>query len=458
MTAAPCKGPDLRVRDAVILANAVDAADKALLPATFAALSVQLSLGPSQLGLLSLAQSISFSLALPVWGALVQNVSHRDLMVWGCVSFGVVTLIIAGASSFAAHLGLRLLVGGALAAVVPVSQAIICDVVPQAEQGWAFGLMQSVAALCAMITTSATAFVAQRTYYGIHGWRLALCLVALLAFVAAAWVWRVVPRREPEHKGQSLEAWWSDQRRVLGRVAVKPSLFYMVAQGVVGSIPWNAFAFLPFFFHLRGYSDLETSQILFWGGLGALAGGVLGGCLGDRAARVTPYAGRLVVAQASVALGMVAFVWLMYMPFDGARTAVLCGASLLTFNAVAGWTNAAALMPIVGQIVPSAHERAQMLALLYALSGIVASICGAPVVGWLSELFGFRLDQSHVGGHSASLHAMRNALVAVSIIPWALCWLAWLPLYRTYPADHAEALQQEAGYGAAGRAPNRAGG
>ena len=98
------------IRNMVILACAVDAADKALLPATFKALSEQMLLGPKQLGTLVFAQSIAFSVALPAWGALMQFYSARDLMVFGCWLWAFVTLLLACTSAYEIQFLLRLLV------------------------------------------------------------------------------------------------------------------------------------------------------------------------------------------------------------------------------------------------------------------------------------------------------------------------------------------------------------
>lgn len=77
-----------------------------------------------------------------------------------------------------------------------------------------------------------------------------------------------------------------------------------------------------------------------------------------------------------------------------------------------------------------------------SLEGIISSFCGAPLVGLLSDLFGKKL-QHHEGGHvSADVeHAddIRTSLMAVSMIPWVLCFLAWVPMYWTYPRDRAQA-------------------
>lgn len=61
--------------------------------------------------------------------------------------------------------------------------------------------------------------------------------------------------------------WVILQARVLRTVCQKPSFFFMVSQGVSGGIPWHAFAFLPFYFQLSGYTDSQAAQILLYGGL-----------------------------------------------------------------------------------------------------------------------------------------------------------------------------------------------
>lgn len=75
-------------------------------------------------------------------------------------------------------------------------------------------------------------------------------------------------------------------------------------QGVVGSIPWSALVFLTLYFQLLGMTNLQASLLnaLF---LGANAiGALLGGCVGDEAARRYPQHGRIIVCQFSVAVGI----------------------------------------------------------------------------------------------------------------------------------------------------------
>ncbi|CAE8584319.1 unnamed protein product [Polarella glacialis] len=428
------------IRNVVILACAVDAADKALLPATFKVLSDELGVGPKELGALAFAQSIAFSVALPVWGSLMRYYSAKDLMVLGCFLWGALTVMIACTSTYEMQFLLRLLVGAALAVVNPVGQAIICDVVPEDERGWAFGLLQSFSAGLTMFVSFGTTAIATVTVAGVKGWRLAYMGVAGLSILAGAAAWVLVPSAVSAVKPVGQTSWLAEQKRIVGDVAHKPSFVIMVAQGVTGGIPWNAFAFLAFFFQLSGYSDLQTGQITFFGGLGGVLGGLVGGSLGDRVNGCFPDVGRCAVAQTSVVLGIGCFLWFIYIPYSATSFPILAAAFFM-FNAVSCWTPAAALRPICGTIFTDSKDRAQVLALWMALEGFISSFCGAPLVGLLSEFFGYKLvqgqDQPLPAEKAESLMALRNALIGVTVLPFTLCAIAWVPMYWTYPRDRA---------------------
>ncbi|CAE7454643.1 PCLO [Symbiodinium natans] len=427
-TIASSPSVSVKVRNVVILACAIDAADKALLPATFGALAEQLQVGPSQLGMLNFAQSIAFSLALPFWGSLMQFYSPRDLLAGGCFLWGLVTLVIATSSNYMIHLMLRLVMGAALAVVAPIGQAMLCDLVPEAERGWVFGLLQSACTLLSVGVTFLTTGFARVLVAGVHGWRYIYAVVGVVSFFAATAVVTVIP---PSLASPGMSAkgrsWWEEQARVVQLVLKKPSFIIMVSQGVTGGIPWNGFAFLPLYFQLSGFSDFRAGEIMLYGGLGGIVGGVLGGWLGDRFHRRWPYGGRCAVAQLSVLLGALLFVAVMASP---ARfSLVVCG--YFAFQVVSCWTPAAALRPICGEIVRDSHDRAQILALWIALEGIISSFLGAPLVGVISEAFGCRLAGPGTlkAQTPEEVPALRSALLAVALIPWVLCGLAWFPMF-----------------------------
>jgi len=323
--------------------------------------------------------------------------------------------------------------GAALAVVAPIGQAMLCDLVPEAERGWVFGLLQSISTALSVGVTFLTTGFARVLIAGVYGWRCIYAMIGIASFFTVAAVVTIVPdtlaASGMNTKGRS---WWEEQARVVQLVMQKPSFVIMVSQGVTGGIPWNGFAFLPLYFQLSGFNDFRAGEIMLYGGLGGMVGGLLGGWLGDRFHRCWPYGGRCVVAQLSVLLGSLLFVAVMTSP---ARFSLVVG-FFFAFHVASCWTPAAALRPICGEIVRDSRDRAQILALWIALEGIISSIFGAPLVGLISEAFGCKLGGLGTSaGQDQSVTALRSALLAVALIPWVLCGLAWFPMYWTYPRD-----------------------
>lgn len=426
------------VKNIVYCVCAIDAANQVLLPASFKALSLQMNVGPQQLGCLAFAQSISFAFALPIWGSLIRVFTHRDLMTAGCLLWGSATLALCSSTSYEVHVLLRLVIGFGLAVVNPIGQAILCDVVPEAEQGWAFGVLGAVSCLVSIVVSGCTTSIAASTIIGIKGWQLAYAVTAMLSLFMAIIVHFCVPSNllgSSSVCGRASKSWLQEQREIFSSVMSKPSFFIMVAQGVTGGIPWNAFAFLPLFLQSSGYSDLQAGMIIFWGGAGAIVGNPLGGFLGDFFNRMWPNAGRCAVAQMSVLLGTGCFLLFMYAPQNTQSIAWVMSLYGL-FQVVCCWTQAAALRPICGTIVKDSKERAQVLSLWIALEGLTSAAFGAPLVGLLSLKFGYALDSMHGDSpQEANMIAIRKALVSISFLCWTLCFLAWVPMYWTYPRD-----------------------
>lgn len=428
----------------------MDAADRVLLPATFRALSETMQVGPAELGALSFAQSLSFALALPVWGSMLHYGSARDLLVQGICLWGLTCFALGCTSSFRGQFVLRFLDGFALAAVVPLGQALLCEVVPEDERGRAFGLLQSCTSGLSMIVGAVATAMASERFLGIHGWRWAHFMVAGASLVVAQIVRKTLPSSPPESHMRSHAAWMSEQRQLLQKLVHTPSFIILVLQGIAGSVPWNGLAFMTLYFQLSGYTDIQTSQIVFVGGIGGVIGGYLGGSLGDLFGARFPDSGRVMIAQASVVFGTTLFFWVMHIPFGPTSFGTLALAYFF-FNTTAVWTSAAASRPICGMIFTRASERAQVLAVFVALEGVVASICGAPLAGAMSQALGFRLEHSASEKASPeSLGALRSALMAVALVPWFLCALTWLPMYWTYPKDRersAEAAEKSKDFG-----------
>ncbi|CAG9462739.1 unnamed protein product [Pedinophyceae sp. YPF-701] len=294
----------------------------------------------------------------------------------------------------------------------------------------------------------------------------------------------------------------------LRTVMLVPTFVIIILQGIVGSTPWNALVFMTLYFQLIGMSDMAASVCVIAFLAGASAGGLLGGVLGDLAATRYPRHGRVVVAQISVFLG-IPFSFLILKglppipepPASPDATVAVYIVSLVVFGLVHTWTAPGCNNPVFAEIVP-ARLRNLIYAFDRSFEGALAAL-GAPVVGALAELYGFRGDAStgdckphddpgapDVGAavpaprnlHSALVSAagdavraaltdapqdttpaptddgggastreedlekaaaLGSAMLICMVVPWTMCFLIYTGLHFTYPKDRQRAREAD---------------
>uniref|UniRef100_A0A0G4FX12 Major facilitator superfamily (MFS) profile domain-containing protein n=1 Tax=Chromera velia CCMP2878 TaxID=1169474 RepID=A0A0G4FX12_9ALVE len=170
---------------------ALDGADAQLLPATFRALESQLGMRPSDMSLLSLAQSLCQSASSPVWGFCADRFSRGKFLAFGCFLWGGVTCLLALVSSFGQMLLLRAVNGIALASVSPISQSIIADMFAGSQRGRAFGWVQFFSSIGGMAGGILTTSLSEERFFGgtVEGWRLAFLFIGVSSLFLGFGVW-----------------------------------------------------------------------------------------------------------------------------------------------------------------------------------------------------------------------------------------------------------------------------
>lgn len=83
-----------------------------------------------------------------------------------------------------------------------------------------------------------------------------------------------------------------------------PTFLVIIAQGIMGSTPWNALVFLTVYLQLIRFSDFSAAAVNATFLAGAALGGVLGGVVGDWAAMRSRDHGRIWTCQFSVFMGI----------------------------------------------------------------------------------------------------------------------------------------------------------
>lgn len=257
-------------------------------------ISRDLGISVSQAGLLAVAAGVPQALFSPFSGLLSDRLGRRPMIVTAFASVGVLSFTAALTPGFAALLAIRFL-AGLLGSLAPSSlMASVGDLFPAERRaramGW-FNMGFSFAAIGGVPVMGALG--------GVLGWRWAFVAIGVVMLGLAVCVWRWFPRIPPMASGTSVvatyQAVWGVPRllNLLGANLMERSLFAMVA------IYLPAFVMLSF--HL---SAVGVAPVLVLVAVGAIAGNVLGGRLGDRFNKP----GIFVIAQIiSAGLGLALF-------------------------------------------------------------------------------------------------------------------------------------------------------
>eukprot|EP00270_Netrium_digitus_P010480 TRINITY_DN3257_c1_g1_i1.p1 TRINITY_DN3257_c1_g1~~TRINITY_DN3257_c1_g1_i1.p1 ORF type:complete len:399 (+),score=62.68 TRINITY_DN3257_c1_g1_i1:33-1199(+) len=348
----------------------------------------------------------------------------------------------------------RALNGVGLAVVVPAVQSFIADSYVNEERGWAFGWLNLVgstgAILGAMSATvladpkghqaasargggsGASAGAGGNSSIPSHG--RASQMDPLLSSSVATEAGSTHMRLQ-KHRPSSLMAELKEQWNAVKSVIGLRTFQVVILQGVIGSVPWQAMVFFTMWLQLIGFSHNAAAFLMAIFSVGCAGGALLGGWLGDQAARRLPNAGRILCAQFSAFAG-IPFSWvlLLLLPIDPTYWQ-LYAITLLTGGLLISWCQACANNPIFAEVVP-VHLRTSIYALDRAFEGGLAAMA-APAVGLLAErVFGYRSDMIiPENGSPVEARALGKGLFTLMAFPWAICCLSYGLLFVTYKND-----------------------
>lgn len=424
-------------------ASLLDAMNRDILGALLRTFEMTFGVDADDLSLLLLSGSLALAISSLVWGFLADTMSRRLLMTCGALGWGLFTLCGASAQSFWVLCLCRALTGIALAAVTPLVQGLVVDLVPPARRGVSFG---TVGVFSGIGTTLAVALApivggAPTETLGAHsGWRVLMGAlgVASLGLACAVWLCMVEPRRTSD---KLLALNTAEAANVAKQLVNTPTFVLVLLQGVFGSIPWSATSgFLPLFLQYAGLSDAETSLVLL-AQCGAGAGSMLiGGAVGDAAAARLPDTGRVRVAQLSVGGGLLMMLILLQgiTPSESSFGAYLAAA--VGFGIIASWCLTGVNQPLLADVVPESM-RATAMASEWGIESAVAAILGAPLVGLLAKhVFGYTASPVSIAETDDALQAvnaeaLRSALTWLTVVPWAACLICYHFVSYSYPRD-----------------------
>lgn len=447
---------DQRARTTVLvcLAGILERCNEQTLPALYKYVGRSFKASPRQLGLITLTGAIVQAL-FSVCGGLAGHYLNRVyVMAAGCFIWGIMASLFAFCNSVAQGMAIWAFNGVGLALLIPNAQSLIADYFSALSRGKAFGALWLTGALGGMLGALFATNMGHLRPFGIEGWRVAFLAVGAMSLLIG--LFNIFAAVDPRYRAEPRYRQMPDvtkehvSLRQMGRdiasVLSVPTFVIVVAQGIVGSTPWNALVFNTMYLQLLGMTDFQASLIsaLFLGG--TALGALVGGTVGDWAAAKSPKHGRVFAAQFSVGIGVpLAIIIYKGLPIQGIKHLVaLYGVVYTIWGILISWSAPACTNPVFAEVVPS-----QMRSIVYSFDrsfeGAVAA-CGAPIVGWLAERLGFTPGDSGESSPDKDLEraqALGNAILICTAVPWALCTLLYTGLHVTYPRDRKRAVIHE---------------
>ena len=435
------------------IANVVNAADAQLFPSLYAQVQSTLGLDLLQLGLITGARTFAQSIFTPLWGWWSDKYSRKRVLAAGCFFWAISTFLMAFSMQYIDLFIFRLLTGIGLAVIVPTAQSLIADYYPPEERGKAFGLLGLTGVIGVIIgTIFATALVTGTKYiFGIDSWRFVFVIWGILSVIVGILVLILAkdPIRgemEPElaktitrEKAEEYKIKKSDIKKIIKN----RTFLLIVLQGIVGSIPWNGILFMIIWFQYIGFDPLTAGLMFSLIAIGAAFGSVLGGWLGDKAAKWNPEKGRIMIAQISVFSGIPLTLVLFYIIPMHPTSLVL----YIIFGALTGllitWCGGGCNNPIFSEIFEP-EIRGTAFSLDRLLEGSFAAL-GTILVGLAAAFYGYQTPP--LGTDISSLPeairirnmtALAQGMFLVAIIPWTLCLIFYTLVYKTYLKDSEE--------------------
>ncbi|KAL6846664.1 hypothetical protein ACP4OV_024112 [Aristida adscensionis] len=441
----------------VNLASIMERADEALLPAVYREVGDALGATPTGLGALTLCRSIVQAACYPAAAYAASRHNRAHVIAAGAFLWAAATFLVAVSDTFFQVALSRGLNGIGLALVIPSVQSLVPDSTDDDNRGTAFGWLQLTGSIGSIFGGFFALMLAQTTFLGIDGWRVAFHLVAAVSVVVGAlmWLFAVDPHfpggaAPPPAAGGGKPQSALDEARELLREARSiiqiPTFQVFVAQGVSGSFPWSALSFLSMWLELIGFSHEDTAVFTTIFAVATSIGGLLGGKMGDFLAQRYPNAGRIILSQISAGSAVpLAAVLLLGLPDDPSPSSgVAHGVVLFIMGLIISWNGAATNCPIFAEIVPE-KQRTSIYALDRTFESILASFA-PPAVGFLSQhVYGFKLDgEGSSGGSSVeqdreNAASLAKALYTAIAIPMVICSSIYSLMYRTYPRDRERA-------------------
>lgn len=281
----------------------VDSTEASLVSGLFPVIRQSLGLSLGSLGILTAASKIVGVFTGPLWVWIARRWSRKGVLALATGLWGVWGIAAGFSQDFAQLLIFYTILAAGYAAAHPVVTEVIGDLFDDSSRGRAVGLLYGAIALITSVLGPIKGQLANVD----DGWRWGLWGIGAFNMVlgVAIWVWFRDPGTgAAEHQLADLDRETREaQAKVTWARAVSllriPSFLVLLGSRLLsGHLLVGTFG-VVFLVDVYGFSTAVASIVLLPFGVGYFLGNVLGGFLGDWAAKLSPRYGLVAVLQAA---------------------------------------------------------------------------------------------------------------------------------------------------------------
>ena len=259
----PATTPLPKVLWPLLFGNFVIGTGVMIVPGTLNDISTSLAVSVSVGGQLITASAVVMCVGAPLFASLVAGWDRRRLlalsMLWYAVFLGLCALM----PSFGSLLVVRVLASVTPAIFTPQAAACVGLLVAPAQRGRAITFIFMGWSVASVLGMPLGAWIG-----GTLGWRSAFAVVALLAVLSAAWVWRAMPNgiKPP---ALSRAAWRETLHSKALMLCVAVTLLFSAGQFVLFSY------FAPYYKAQLQITPFQLSLLFAWFGLFGFIGNLV---------------------------------------------------------------------------------------------------------------------------------------------------------------------------------------
>jgi len=246
-----------------MLGNFVIGTGVMAVPGTLPDISASLGVSIPQAGQLITAAAIVMGIGAPLFATVVAGWDRRRLLVLSLLWYAVFMGASALAPTYGSLLLLRVLAVIPPAIFTPQAAACVGQLVPAGQGGRAITFVFLGWSVASVLGMPLSAWIG-----GVLGWRWAFGLVAVLAVLVAAWLWREMPD-DIRPAALSRQAWGQTLGSAPLMLAVSVTLLSAFGQFILFSY------FAPYLQQVNGVGPQMMALMFLWFGAFGLLGNVL---------------------------------------------------------------------------------------------------------------------------------------------------------------------------------------